>query len=132
MVVGDVVCECGLGRQVATELERLPSWAARVARVTQLVGEATAHAPAALAAAADSFYRKLVVADAYRPARRLRAPVTLFSARDNYVTLGDDYGLRAVCAGPLATRQLPGNHRSILLGDAARTIADAVSRLLDH
>lgn len=117
---------------MAAELERLPSWEARVQRTTALLGDSTAHAPAALAAAAESFYRKLVVADAYRPAARLAAPVVLFSARDNYVTLGDDYGLRDVCAGPLETHQLPGNHRSILAGDAARTIAERVSALLQE
>nr|UEN71130.1 fatty acid synthase 2 [Glyphodes pyloalis] len=119
--------------KVASELERLPSWQARVQRATQLIGDATSHPADALAAAAESFYRKLVVADAYRPSAKLGAPVTLFSARDNYVTLGDDYGLRDVCSGSLETHQLPGNHRSILLGDAARAIADRVSALLaDH
>lgn len=112
-----------------SELEALGGWEARVQHVTALLRAATPHAPAALAAAAGSFYRKLVAGDTYRPSRRLRAPVTLFTARDNYVTLGEDYGLGEVCAGPLRTRQLAGTHRSILAGEAARAIADHLSEL---
>ncbi|XP_049706557.2 fatty acid synthase [Helicoverpa armigera] len=117
--------------KVSAELERLPSWEARLARTTQLVGAAAGpHDADALAAAAGSFYRKLVIADTYKPAGRLRAPVTLFTARDNYVTLGEDYGLREVCAGPLHTQQLAGTHRTILAGDAAAAIAAHLSAML--
>ncbi|KAH9630197.1 hypothetical protein HF086_010703 [Spodoptera exigua] len=119
--------------KVSAELERLPSWEARLARTTELVGAAAGpHGAAALAAAAGSFYRKLVIADTYKPAGRLRAPVTLFTARDNYVALDEDYGLRAVVAGPLQTRQLAGSHRSILAGAAAAAIAAHLSDLLAH
>lgn len=115
---------------MAAELERLPTWEARVARCVALVGAGAGHAAPELAAAADAFYGKLVAADTYRPRGTLRAPVSLFTARDNYVTLDEDYGLRAVCSGPLRTRQLPANHRSILAGDAAAAIADHLSELL--
>ncbi|XP_022830419.1 fatty acid synthase [Spodoptera litura] len=100
---------------------------------TELVGAAAGpHDAAALAAAAGSFYRKLVIADTYKPSGRLQAPVTLFTARDNYVALDEDYGLRAVCAGPLQTRQLAGSHRSILAGAGAAAIAAHLSDLLAH
>ncbi|XP_050680853.1 fatty acid synthase-like isoform X2 [Leptidea sinapis] len=114
--------------KVSRELEALASWDERVARTTQLVG--AGYSADQLAAAARAFYRKLVVGDAYRPGAPLRAPVTLFTARDNYVPLAADYGLRDVCAGELRTRQLPADHRSILAGDAAAHIARHVSALL--
>ncbi|XP_041987847.1 fatty acid synthase [Aricia agestis] len=114
--------------KLATELERLGSWEERLGRCIALLGGAGE--PGALRAAAESFYRKLVVAHEYKPARRLRAPVTLFSASDNYVALADDYGLSEVCCGPLTARRLPADHRSILAGDNARTIADHVTALL--
>lgn len=124
-------CTCIVCRsQVTAELEALSGWEARVKRVVALLAGAAPGDPAALSAAALSFYRKLLAGDAYRPAAKLASPVHLFTARDNYVTLGEDYGLRAVCAGALTTRQLPASHRSILVGDAARTIADHVSALL--
>lgn len=119
---------------MTTELEQLKDWEARVTRCVELLAGAAPGDGAALAAAAESFYRKLLVGDSYRPSGKLASPVQLFTARDNYVTLGDDYGLRALCAGKLQTRQLPANHRSILAGDAAATIAAHVSDLLaaDH
>lgn len=116
--------------RLSAELERLDGWEARVQRCVTLLADAAPFPPAALATAAASFYRKLVAGDTYRPAGRLDAPVALFTARDNYVTLGEDYGLRDLCAGPLLTRQLPGTHRTILAGEAARTIAAHVSQLL--
>ncbi|CAH2091553.1 unnamed protein product [Euphydryas editha] len=115
--------------KVATELELLGSWEERVRHTTALLAGSVPQDAAALAAAAAAFYRKLVISDVYRPAGKLRAPVTLFRASDNYVTLADDYGLSAVCTGPLDTRQLPGNHRSILAGDAAAAIAAHLSEL---
>ncbi|CAG4972769.1 unnamed protein product [Parnassius apollo] len=115
--------------KVAAELEARGGGEERVRRVTARLGGATPHAAQALAAAAGSFYRKLVAGDAYRPARRLAAPVTLFTARDNYVALPADYGLAERCAGPLATRQLPGDHRTILTGASARAIAAHLSEL---
>ncbi|VVC87707.1 unnamed protein product [Leptidea sinapis] len=114
--------------KVSRELEALAGWDERVARTTQLVG--AGYSADQLAAAARAFYRKLVVGDAYRPGAPLRAPVTLFTARDNYVPLAADYGLGHVCAGELRTRQLPADHRSILAGDAAAHIARHVSALL--
>ncbi|XP_038206276.1 fatty acid synthase-like [Zerene cesonia] len=116
--------------KVSNELAQLASWEQRVRRTTELAG--AGRDAGALAAAAESFYRKLVIADSYRPSGKLSAPVTLFTARDNYVELAPDYGLSEVCAGPLAVRQLPATHRSILAGDAARAIADHVSDLLAH
>ncbi|GBP15812.1 Fatty acid synthase [Eumeta japonica] len=113
--------------KVTSELERLDNWEARVAHVTALLSGVTPYSDAALAEAGASFYRKLVVGDTYRPMARLDAPVALFKARDNYVTLGNDYGLRAVCSRPVRVTQLPGTHRSILTGDAATTIAEHVS-----
>lgn len=115
--------------KVSAELERLPSWESRVERVTSLI-DSGSHSAEALAAAAASFYKKLVIADAYKPTRQLRAPVTLFTARDNYVTLGEDYGLRAVCTGEVKCHQLAGTHRTILTGDAARDIASHLSALV--
>ncbi|CAK1550869.1 unnamed protein product [Leptosia nina] len=114
---------------MSAELERLADWGERVARVAELVGGVGVDAET-LAAAAESFYRKLVVADAYRPRGKVRAPVTLFTARDNYVELAADYGLGTVCAGALDVRQLPGTHRSILTGEPARAIADLLSSSL--
>lgn len=120
------------------ELERLPSRTARAERVADMLaagGAGTAggrHTRAALFEAALSFYDKLAVGDSYRPSARLRGPVRLFTARDNYVTLDPLYGLREACAGEVQATQLPADHRSILTGTAAQTIADQVSEWLEH
>lgn len=49
-----------------------------------------------MGAAAQSFYQKLVAGDSYQPATKYTGEVTLIKAQDNYVTLGEDYGLSPV------------------------------------
>ncbi|XP_060802513.1 fatty acid synthase-like [Amyelois transitella] len=117
--------------KMSMELEKLPNWEARMARVQAELEGLTPHSPVELGAAALSFYRKLALADTYKPSGRISAPVTLFRARDNYVlTVGEDYGLRALCAGPLSLQQLPGTHRSVVTGAPALTIAQHLNDTL--
>lgn len=75
----------------------LKTWEERVTRATQLVSDAAPYPPDQLAAAAASFYYKLVAADKYKPVQQFKGPVTLIRAIDNYVQMGEDYGLSAVC-----------------------------------
>lgn len=114
--------------RLSLQLEALADWEARVEHTLQLVGGR--HPRGDLAEAARSFYHKLVIMDTYRPSGRVRGPVTLFTARDNYVALEHDYGLGARCTCPVEVEQLSGNHRSILSGDSAQRIADYISKLL--
>lgn len=74
----------------------MPTWEARLARTTELLSSVTMYPEKELAVAAESFYKKLVAADAYQPANKYSGPVTLVRAQDNYVTLGNDYGLTPV------------------------------------
>lgn len=49
-----------------------------------------------LSAAADSFYKKLKSADEYEPKCKINCEVTLLKAKDNFVSMDDDYGLKEV------------------------------------
>lgn len=57
---------------------------------------ATPYAPEEIAAAATSFYGKLTAADKYKPSGKFNGSVTLVKAIDNYVQMGEDYGLSEV------------------------------------
>lgn len=74
----------------------LETWEERVERATNLVAGSAPFPPEQLSAAAASFYYKLVAADKYKPTAQFNGPVTLIRAIDNYVHLGDDYGLSEV------------------------------------
>lgn len=74
----------------------LKTWEERVARTTQIVADSAPYPKEELAAAAASFYYKLVAADKYKPNTQFKGPVTLIRAIDNYVQMGDDYGLSEV------------------------------------
>lgn len=74
----------------------MSGWENRLSRATQLLSGSTPYPAEELAIAAESFYKKLVAGDAYKPSGTYSGPVTLVKATDNYVSLGKDYGLSAV------------------------------------
>ena len=74
----------------------MQSWEDRLLRTTQILAGVTPYPAKELAAAAASFYYKLVAADKYKPSGQFNGEVTLVRAIDNYVQLGEDYGLRTV------------------------------------
>lgn len=116
--------------QVVNELTNLKSLEERLALTTQILDKATPFAPEQLTAAASSFYFKLVAADKYKPSKKFNGNVTLIRAIDNYVELGNDYGLSEVCKQKVAVQPLNGNHRSILGGETVVKIADILHKNL--
>jgi fatty acid synthase len=111
-------------QKTVAELVALKTWEERLARATQIVSDSAPYPKEQLAAAAASFYYKLVAADKYKPNSHFKGPVTLIRAIDNYVQLGDDYGLSEVCKGNIKVQPLEGNHRSILGGTTVQKIAN--------
>uniref|UniRef100_A0A7R9F4Y2 oleoyl-[acyl-carrier-protein] hydrolase n=1 Tax=Timema bartmani TaxID=61472 RepID=A0A7R9F4Y2_9NEOP len=88
------VCKSKIGTKA--ELQALPSWEARLSNSTGILSGTTPYPADQLAAAAESFYNKLSAADKYQPANKVSGEVTLFRAKDNFVKLGNDYGLSKV------------------------------------
>jgi len=50
-----------------------------------------------LKTAAKLFHGKLFVSFYYKPEQKFNGSVTLVTAKDNFVSLGPDYGLKPVC-----------------------------------
>lgn len=74
----------------------LKSWEERLSRAVQILSEVIPYPAEQIAAAATSFYGKLRAADSYKPSGKFSGKVTLVKAIDNYVQLGEDYGLSEV------------------------------------
>lgn len=83
-------------QQIVKELMALKNWEDRLVKATEILQNVTPHPPKKLAAAAASFYYKLVAADKYKPKAKFAGDVILIRAIDNYVQLGEDYGLANV------------------------------------
>jgi len=82
-------------------------------------GVVAAEVSADLRRAVTSFYHKLLIADSYRPASVLPAStrVTLVRAEDSVrqvESLGEDYGLSAVCGGHVDVHVIRGTHESFV------------------
>ncbi|XP_063391024.1 fatty acid synthase-like [Cydia fagiglandana] len=113
--------------KVASELEPLSSETARLSRLREMAAAVGVRVGMdELRDAVQTLLRRVIIAHEYRPAARLRGPVTLFRAQESE----HDYGLEAACAGELRTRTLPATHRTIVTGSAARAVADHLSELL--
>jgi hypothetical protein len=81
-----------------------------------------------------SFYRKLLIADGYKPTSHLDAStrVLLVKASNSFPhakTLGDDYGLGNVCRGKVDIRVVNGTHDSFI--QPAKDGSCAVSDIVD-
>ncbi|XP_066991506.2 fatty acid synthase [Anabrus simplex] len=109
------------------ELQALVSWDDRLKRSTEMLAGATMYPAEQLATAAESFYHKLMAADQYQPNGRYSGKVTLVRAKDNYMSLGEDYGLTPVCTQKVKVHALEGNHREILKGTTAKKIAELIN-----
>lgn len=116
--------------QVVSELLSLKTWEDRLNRTTRILSKSTPFSSEQLAAAAASFYFKLVAADKYKPNTKFRGEVTLVRAIDNFVQMGDDYGLATLCHKKVHIQPLDGNHRSILTGKSVTKIATLLHETL--
>lgn len=102
--------------QTALELEKLPSFEARLQRVAELVSGKTGlvvdlvrikfygkneyptygNIILKVAVTAKSFLKKIFAAHHYKPTNKVNADVLLFKPSENYAKLTEDYGLREV------------------------------------
>jgi len=108
-----------------------------------------------LKTAAKLFYGKLFVSFYYKPEQKFNGSVTLVTAKDNFVSLGPDYGLKPVslnikinlynnlvltklyvyfffqlCKGSLNIHSVSGDHRQIVKGESANSVAQIISSSL--
>ncbi|GLH14335.1 Fatty acid synthase [Gryllus bimaculatus] len=114
-------------QKVKQELLSQPSWEKRLARCTDLLAGVSSYPADQLAMAASSFYHKLKAADQYKPKTHYAGDVTLVRAEDNYVSIGEDYGLTQICAQKVKIYSLKGDHRGILKGESANKIVAIIS-----
>lgn len=77
-------------------MQSFNSWDERLHYMTELLKSSASFSAKQLSEAAKSFYDKLVAADAYQPSSKFGGRVTLLSAKDNFISLGKDYGLTPV------------------------------------
>lgn len=86
-----------MGVQVKDDLVALPTLEARVNRVSNIIaGKKGNKVVSEIAQAADSFYKKLVVADSYKPSAKFSGETTLLRVDGNYLSMSEDYGLSNV------------------------------------
>jgi len=68
-------------------------------------------------------FKKLAANVIYNPSKKIKGPVTLIKATDNFLHLEKDYSVSDICIQPVRVEEVQGNHRTILLGESAKRIA---------
>jgi len=77
----------------AMELEKLPSYEARLSRVSEMIHQKTNYPIDLVAVTAKSFLMKLIAAHNYKPMGKINANTLLIKPTENYTKLQNDYGL---------------------------------------
>lgn len=68
-------------------------------------------------------FKKLAAATIYSPTNKIKGPVTLIKATENFLPLEKDHNLSKICTQPVRVEEVNGNHRTILLGKSAKRLA---------
>lgn len=79
-----------------------------------------------LKTAATLFSKKLHAGYYYKPNALYSGEVVLIKVKDSFVDLKKDYGLAEICKKQIRIEELSENHRSLLKGQAACTIAKLI------
>ncbi|XP_076656220.1 fatty acid synthase-like [Halictus rubicundus] len=69
------------------------------------------------------FHKKLQAAYYYVPTVKFNGDIMLIRIQDSFIHLKKDYGLSEICQKEVQIQELPGNHRSILIGSNGKEIA---------
>ncbi|XP_013778686.1 fatty acid synthase-like [Limulus polyphemus] len=111
----------------AEMLQRL-SWESKLQLATELLAS-TLHAPIdpqEVQQAVESFYRRLEIADQYKPSDRYIGKVTLIKAAEalqGAAQLLHDYGLSEVCEGEVDVYTVEGTHETFVQQASATKVA---------
>ncbi|XP_059470308.1 fatty acid synthase [Neocloeon triangulifer] len=118
--------------KVKEDLVALPTLEARLARVaTMIAGNKGNKVVSEISQAAESFYKKLVVADTYKPTGKFGGETTLLRVDGNYLSMSEDYGLSTVCKQKVVVHTIKGNHRDLVQGSSTTT-AEYINNMLTN
>ncbi|CAB3365146.1 Hypothetical predicted protein [Cloeon dipterum] len=119
-------------QKVKDDLVSLPSLEARLARVSSMIaGNKGNKVVSEINQAAESFYKKLIVADSYKPSGKFGGDTTLLRVDGNYLSMSDDYGLSNVCKKKVVVHTIKGNHRD-LVQNSSSTTAGFINKMLSN
>lgn len=91
-------------------------------KMVELIGK-TQYKPQDLKVAGLLFFKKLRAANMYKPSNKYKGEIVLLKASDTFINIKADYGLSEVCTQEIKMEEIPGHHRSILVGNSAKKIA---------
>ncbi|XP_062142806.1 fatty acid synthase [Drosophila sulfurigaster albostrigata] len=110
----------------------IPTWEEKLEKFAELMSVEITQPVETIRMAAKVFYRKLELADNYKPKLKLKSKVTLVKPTDNSAKLDEDYRLKEVCTRPVEVHTVEGNHRTFLLEDQSLvTIQSILERLFN-
>ncbi|CAH1164765.1 unnamed protein product [Phaedon cochleariae] len=108
-------------------LKRSSSWSDKLQGVGELLAKETGHEASDIAASADLFYKRCHAGFYYEPQTTFKGRVLLVRREDNPFLMSDNYDLQKVCQQPVKVVKIQGDHKTILLGENTRIVANIIN-----
>ncbi|XP_017858729.1 PREDICTED: fatty acid synthase [Drosophila arizonae] len=110
----------------------IPTWEEKLEKFAELLSVEVTQPVETIKTAAKLFYKKLELADSFKPKLKLKSKVTLVKPTDNSAKMDEDYRLKEVCTKPVEVHTVEGNHRTFLIEDQSLvTIQSILKRLFN-
>ncbi|XP_063235501.1 fatty acid synthase-like isoform X2 [Bacillus rossius redtenbacheri] len=113
--------------EVQTSLSAASNLEERLSLLGKILGGMTECPSEQVVAAANSFYKKMLMAYNYKPQEKLKGDVTLFRTTTKTLNLGHDYDLSKICNSRVNVYTLESDHKNILQANCIKEIAPVVS-----
>ncbi|KAH8325813.1 hypothetical protein KR067_008335, partial [Drosophila pandora] len=108
----------------------IPTWEEKLERFAELMSNEITQPVEVIKKSATLFYKKLELADSYKPTLKLKSIVSLVKPTDNSAKLDEDYRLKEVCTKPVEVHTVEGNHRTFLIEDQSLTTIQSILKRL--
>lgn len=111
-----------------TTMRSLPDLEAKLSYTTSLLKNLT-YSEKEISDAAYAFFKKLALAEAYKPTGVINSKVILINSTDNFITLDLETKLSKLCRQTISYHTIEGDHRAIVQGENGKKVARLVSNL---
>ncbi|XP_055691897.1 fatty acid synthase-like [Lutzomyia longipalpis] len=119
------------GLTVMKELDGLLTLEEKLRRYIELLHKTTQHDQELIRIATDLFSKKFLICEKYRVNGRIRSDVNLIKCSTKDFKISEDFQLSEFCEGEVKVHVVDGNHRTFIMGESARKVAEIIQKIVD-
>lgn len=116
----------GISAEEATELiEKHTSWEESLEAVSKSISRINGINKVKVSLSISALRSRTLAGFKYKPSTQIECNVLLIRRNINPF-IGEDYNLKEVCKQAVEIKKIPGNHKSMILGENAKEVAEAI------